>query len=113
MLRPGTVTGFARSVDLGESRAVLIAALVVAFSNRCRMTVRAGVVPVVSPPGPVQRILRSSTVTRGEREPALPAVADGACIPRDGQRLRASTIEIHDVLLERIEAEGPADLIIV
>src|SRR5450756_1049812 len=111
--RARTMTRFARHVDFGERRAELIGALVVALSDRRRMTVDAIGIPVVLTPRPVELVLRSGAVTGREREPALPALDGGASVPSDGERLHASAGELHQVLLERIYAERPADLVIV
>ena len=111
--RARTMTRFARHVDFGERRAELIGALVVALSDRRRMTVDAIGIPVVLTPRPVELVLRSGAVTRREREPALTALDGGAGVPGDGERLHASPGELHEVLLERIDAERPADLVIV
>src|SRR5450759_3504503 len=97
--RTRTMARFARHVDFGERRAELIGALVVALSDRRRMTVGAHVIPVVITPHPVELVLRSGAVTRREREPALPALDGRASVPGDGERLHASAGELHEVCL--------------
>jgi hypothetical protein len=53
----------------------------------------------------VQRIAVRDDLAGIEVEPALPALARRAGVPRDGQRLQPAAPQRHQVLLQRIEAE--------
>ncbi|MOA24925.1 hypothetical protein D3C78_1456230 [compost metagenome] len=47
-----------------------------------------------------------------EVEPALPAGTGRAAVPGDGQGLQAAVGKLHQILLQRLDAEGVADLVV-
>ena len=51
--------------------------------------------------------------TRVEGEPPLTALCRGPRVPRDRQRLNAAAGKVQQVLLQRVDAERVADLVVV
>ena len=74
------------------------------------MAVGAHVVPVLLPLRPVQLVRVVDALAGVEVEPALAAGGLRPRIPGDGQGLQPSAADVHEVLLQRVHAEGVAHL---
>ena len=104
MVATRTVTRLAADVDLAPGRVVGIRREVVALAQVGRVAVRAHDVPALIAARPVQRVVVPDLLVGVEIEPALPLD-----VPGDRQTLQATAGEAHQVLLQRVDAEGVLD----
>ncbi|MNZ18354.1 hypothetical protein D3C78_353630 [compost metagenome] len=104
------MAGLAADIQLGPARGEGIALRIVALAQRGRVAVGAHEVPVLRRPGPVQLVAVIHLLIGIEVEPALPAGTGRAAVPGDGKGLQAAVGKFHQVLLQRLDAEGVADL---
>ena len=77
------------------------------------MTVGAHPVPVLIDPGPVQLVVVGDLLVGVEVKPALAALVLRPGVPSERQRLEAAAGEGDQVLLQRVDAEGVVDLVVV
>jgi len=70
-------------------------------------------VPGLVDPGPMQRITSLRRLIGIEMEPALPALIGGPGVPRGAERLDPAVRQRDQILLQRVDAEGVADLEVV
>jgi hypothetical protein len=111
--RAGAVTSFAADAHLRVGGVEGVRLGVVALSHRGGVAVGAHVVPVLEALRPVQLVGVGDAWAGKEEEPPLAPVARRARIPRLGERLDPPIREGHEVLLERIHAEGVAHRVLV
>ncbi len=115
-LRPGDVrrarpmTGLAGDIDLRPARRVGLARGVVVLPEVRGVAVGAHRIPAARRARPVQQVAWRHGFVGLQMEPSLTSLALGARIPGDAQGLQATAAERHQVLLERRDAEGVADL---
>src|SRR6185503_14658316 len=86
--RPGSVTRLARDTDLRPRGVKPVAVGLVTFAQAGRVAVRARVVPVLTPAGPVKLIGVRNAAAGIQLKPALTAVFRGPAVPGEGQRLQ-------------------------
>lgn len=110
MVRARPVAGLAGHVHFGEGGLVAISGDVVVPLQVGAVAIRAHPVPVLVEAGPVQGVAGLHIVVRVQVEPAAAALAGGPAVPGERQRLQAAVGECHQVLLQREDAEGVADL---
>jgi hypothetical protein len=111
--RAGTVAGLAADIDLGPGRRVSVRGRVVVLAQLGRVALGAHEVPGLVDPGPMQRIAGFELLVGVEMEPALPALILGPRVPGDAERLHPAVGKGDQVLLQRVDAEGVADLEVV
>ncbi len=92
--------------DLGPGRVVAITRRGIFAGDACGVAGGAYEVPVLVAPGPVQRVARWQRLIRHQMVPALAALLGRAAAPRPRQNLPPAVGEEHEVLLQRIHAEG-------
>ncbi len=107
------VAGLTGDVELRPGRRVGVRGRRVALPHVRRVTVRAHEVPVLVGPGPVQRVGVRNLLFRVEMKPALAALLRGPRVPHHVQRLQTPPRKRNQVLLERRDAEGVGDRILV
>ena len=107
------VASLAADADLRPRRMEGIGARVEVLQHVRRVAVRALVIPVLVDAGPVQPVARLDGLPRIKMKPALAALPLGARIPGDRQRLQPAARHGDQVLLERFDAEGVQDPVIV
>ncbi|MNO62954.1 hypothetical protein D3C76_536390 [compost metagenome] len=105
-----TVAALAADVLFLPGGGEAVVPVVVVFHQAGRMAVGAHAVPVLVATGPVQRVVGGKSLPGVEREPALPALRLRPAVPGDGQRLQAPAGQVDEVLLQRVVAEGVANL---
>ena len=110
MPRSLAVAGLAADADLRPGRRETVACRIVVLADAGRVALRAHVVPVLVQPGPMQDIGMADILAGIEVEPALAARRPRAAVPGDRQRLQPAVGELHQVLLQGIDAEGVFDL---
>ena len=110
VVRGRPVAGFASDADLRPRRAEAPACLVVVLLEVGRVAPRALVVPVLIDAGPMQRIAGLQLSIGIEMIPALAARFLGTRIPSNSERLKPPAGKLDEILLQRRDAEGVADL---
>ena len=78
-----------------------------------RVAVGAHEIPVLRVPGPVQFIARIDLVIGIEMKPTLASLRRRPVVPRDRERLDPSIREFDQVLLQRVDAEGEFDFVVL
>ena len=73
------------------------------------MALGAHEIPVLQQTGPVQDVARVDLLAGIEMEPPLPSLGTRAGIPGDREGLVAAFRKGHQVLLQRVDAEGVGD----
>jgi len=77
------------------------------------VAVRAHVAPVQVRPRPMEHVAVAHRVVRMQVHPALTALLLGAAVPTDVERLQTPTGKLDQVLLQREDAEGVLDPIVL
>ena len=106
----GSMATLAADADLGPGGLKRSRCGVIALADPRRVAVGAHEVPVLRSPGPVQLIAMIEPLVGVLPEPALPALRLRPRVPRHRKRLQPAAGQFDQVLLERLEAEGVADL---
>lgn len=109
MARALAMARLATDADLGKMRGKAIMHSVIILVHICRMAFGAHEVPVLIQLGPMQNIVMSDPFVWIEMEPALAALLFRPRIPRDRQSLEPSIGKFHEILLQRVDAEGIFD----
>ncbi len=110
VVRARPVAGLAGDVDLGPRCGERFRRRVEALAQVGRVAFGALEVPVLGDAGPVQRIAGPDLLAGIEVKPALAALRLRTRIPGDAERLLAAARKVDQVLLQRVDAEGVADL---
>ena len=108
----GTVARLAGHVDLRPGGRIGVGGGIVVLAQLGRVAFRAHEIPGLVDAGPVQRVAGPEVPVGVEMEPALPALIFGPRIPRDAERLHPAVRERDQVLLQGIDAERVADLVL-
>jgi hypothetical protein len=99
---------FAGNVEIGPVGGEIVILLQIG-----RVAVGALVVPGLVAPGPVQSIAGLELLAGVKVEPPLAALLFRPAVPGDTERLQPSTRERDQILLQRIDAEGVGDRIVL
>ncbi len=113
VVRAGAVARFARHVDLRPRRGETVGGRGVVLVDVGRVALGAHVVPVLVRPGPVQDVVVGDVLVRIQVKPALAALVLRAGVPADVERLHAAVGKGDQVLLQRVDAEGVGDAVLV
>src|SRR5512132_512467 len=108
--RAGAVAGLAGDVDLRPGRGIGVFLRVVVLAQLRRVALGAHEIPGLINPCPVQRIAGLELLIGIQMEPALAALVLRPAVPGDAERLHPPVREGDQVLLQRVDAEGVADL---
>src|SRR5208337_49608 len=103
------VACLAADADLGESRGETVLGRVVVLMHAGRVTLGAHEIPVLVELRPVQDVVEADLLVRIEVKPALSALVLRPAVPAERQRLDAAVGKLHEILLERIDAERVFD----
>jgi hypothetical protein len=104
------VTGLATDDDLGPCRREAARRRIEILAYAGGVAVGAHEIPVLLALCPVQLVGVRNALVRVKVEPALATLVLRPCVPGEGQRLDAASVEFDQVLLQGIDAEGMGHL---
>ncbi len=113
MTRAGAMARLARHVHIRPAGRIGVGGEVVVLLQIGRVAIGALVIPGLVRPGPVQSIAGRQFSVGIEVEPALAAILFLPAVPGDAERLAAPARKRDQVLLQRVDAEGVGDRILV
>ena len=107
------MAGLAGDVHVAPARRIAVAGEIIILLQIRRVAGRALIVPGLVAAGPMQRAARGQRLVRIKMHPALAALILRPAVPRDPERLIAPARKGDQILLQRIDAEGIGDLVIM
>jgi hypothetical protein len=109
MCRPRPMAAFATDADFRPYCFITVIRCVIAALQTGGMAGCAHEVPGLRTPRPMQRVLRGQRFMGHQVIPALATLFTRPAIPGPGQRLASAIWKQHQILLQRINAEGFGD----